>query len=109
MSTLYVSIDDLKNVAQRLLVEKEEFMNIYNSKVKAIIDESKEAIIVSTLDFDEVSRQFQNAFTNLATNLSELSDALTTKIIPQYENLDTSVTKAFNTDFANQMRDIFKS
>ena len=109
MSTLYVSIDDLKAVAQRLLSERDELINIYNSKVKLIIEASKDAIIVSSLDFNEVNRQFKTAFDNLSNDLSDLSNALTTQIIPQYENLDTSITKSFNSEFADKMRDIFKN
>ncbi len=109
MSSLQVNTNELKAVAQRLLVEKSELENIYNSKVNAIINASKEAIVVSKLDFDDVSKQFQLAFTNLANDLSELSNALTAKIIPQYENLDSSITTGFNSTFADEMRNILNT
>ena len=108
MSTLSVNTSELQNVAQRLLTEKEEVNNIYNNKVKAIIEASKEAIIASKLDFEDISKQFEIAFTNLETNLLNLSNALSNKIIPQYENLDNSIATSFNSDFANKMREIFK-
>ena len=106
MSSLQVNTAELRAIAQRLLVEKDEVESIYNNKVKGIIDASKEAIVVSKLDFDDVSKQFQLAFSNLSNYLQELSNALTTKVISQYENLDSNVTTSFNTDFANEMRDI---
>ena len=109
MGTLSVSVDELKSVSQRLLSEKDELVTIYNNRVKVILEASKDAIVASSLDFNDVSSQFKSAFDNLANNITELSTALSTQIIPQYENLGTAVTNAFNKDFAESMRNIFKT
>lgn len=109
MGNLTVSVDDLKGVSQRLITEKDELVSIYNNKVKSILEASKEAIVASSLDFNDVSQQFKSAFDNLASNLTDLSSALSTKIIPEYENLGSSIANAFNKDFADKMRDIFKT
>lgn len=108
-TSLYVSADDLRQVAANLQTKKEEILNVYNSKVKAVMEESKEAIVISGLNFDEFNEQFRKAFVNLSDRLDSLSNALTTQIIPQYENLNMSIKKAFNVDFANQMTEILKS
>ncbi len=103
---LYVSTEDLKAVANSLNTKKNEITNIYNTKVKPVMEQSKEAITVSGLNFDEFNRQFSNAFTSLANEIGSLSNALTTKIIPNYNDLSQSIRNAFNNDFANQMNTI---
>ncbi len=103
---LYVSTEDLRQVANNLNNKKNEIMNIYNSKVKPVMQQSKEAITVSGLNFEEFNRQFNQAFTNLANEIGSLSNALTNKIIPNYNDLSQSIRNAFNNEFANQMSTI---
>ena len=79
---LYVSTEELRAVAIDLLTKKEQVMNIYNTNVRKVMEESKEAIVMSGLDFNEFDSQFRSAFTTLSNNLNALSTALTTQILP---------------------------
>ena len=109
MASLYVSPDELRTVAQSLQTKRTQLQNIYNTKVRSIMEQSKEAIQISGLDFNEFNTQFANAFTTLEDRLNTLSTALTNQIIPNYESLNSSIVKAFNIDFANQMNDILRT
>ena len=103
---LYVSTDELRTVASDLLAKKEQVMNIYNTNVRKVMEESKEAIVMSGLDFNEFDSQFRAAFTTLSNNLNALSTALTTQILPKYDDLSSSIRTSFNSTFASQMNDI---
>ena len=106
---LYVKSDDLRGVAASLKQKKEEVSRIYNTYVKSLLAESESAIKVSGVDFNEINTQFQKAFTNLETNLDNLSNALTNQILPKYDNLSISIKNAFNNNFASQMNEILKA
>ena len=106
---LYVSTDELRSVAANLLVKKEQVMNIYNTNVKKVMEESKDAIVMSGLDFNEFDNQFKAAFTSLSERLNALSTALTKDILPKYDDLSSSIKRAFNSTFASQMQEILSS
>ena len=105
---LYVKSDDLRAVAASLKQKEQAINNVYNNEIKTLLEESKDAIKVAGVDFNEISIQFKNAFTSLATNLDSLSNALTNQILPKYDNLSVSIKNSFNNNFASQMNDILK-
>ena len=107
--SLYVKSDELRAVAISLKQKEEKINNIYNNQIKSLLAESEEAIKVSGVDFNEINTQFQKAFTALATNLDNLSNALTNQILPKYDNLSISIKNAFNNNFANQMNEILNA
>ena len=100
---LKVGTEELKQVASDLMNKKNEISNICNTKVKSILDESREAISASGLNFDEFKESFGQVFSRLDSKMEALSNALSKEIIPRYENLDSYINKAFNVDFANEM------
>ena len=57
---LYVSAEDLKNVAKDLLTKKDTIKNVYDSKIKGILEESKEAIVASGVNFDDFVGSINN-------------------------------------------------
>ena len=103
---LQVSVEDLRQVANNLLSEKDKISDIYNKKIVSILDNSKDAISASGVNFDEFRTTFSNVFSRLSTNLENLSNALTNEIIPKYNDLNSFVGKSFNVDFANEMNSL---
>ena len=103
---LYVSAEELKNVAKDLLNKKETIQNVYDSKIKGILEESKEAIVASGVNFDDFKSTFAQVFNRVGTKLEALSHALTNEIIPKYEGLGSSISNSFNNEFANEMNSL---
>ena len=101
---LIVDTNQLNTVAINLKQKKEDILNLYNTKVKLILDTSEDAIIVSGLNFNEFETYFAKAFTDLANEIEILSSALQNQILPRYDNLSISIKNAFNKDFASQMQ-----
>ena len=100
---LIVNAEDLKLVAKNLYDESTELKNLYNNQVKNAIESSKDAIVVSGLNFDDFNLCFNQAFNNLSSELENFSNALTNQILPKYDNLSTGIRNAFNNEFASQM------
>ncbi len=103
---LTVSTEELRQVAEDLRNKKEEILNIYNTKIISILEESKEAISASGLNFDDFKSTFSQVFGRIDTKITSLSNALTNTIIPKYDELNSYVGNAFNNDFANQMGEL---
>lgn len=100
---LSVTTEELKQVAKDLLTNRETIMNLYNSQIKNILNQSKDAIVASGLNFDDFNDVFSKVFNNVGDRMNKLSNALTKDIIPKYNDLNTYINKAFNVDFANEM------
>ena len=103
---LSVSTDELREVAKDLLSKKDVIKNVYDSKIKGILEESKDAIVASGVNFDDFKATFAEVFTRVATKLENLSTALTNEIIPKYEVLGASIRRSFNNEFASEMNDL---
>ena len=101
-----ISVDQLRQVAKSIDSSRNDITNLYNTNVKTILESSKEAIVVSGLDFDEFINKFTKSFNSLDTKLGALSDVLLNKIIPNYENLGDEIKRAFNDTFASEMASI---
>lgn len=100
-----ISVDygGLRQAAASIESKKEELMGIYNNDIKTVIESSKQCIVTSGLNFDQVDASFKTTFTNLDQRLTELTRVLVEQIIPNYENLSDEIRRAFNNDFATQM------
>lgn len=85
---------------------KEESLNIYNNYVKKALEESKEAIIVSGLDFNTFDNSFKLVFNNLADSFEKLSTVLSNQVAVKYDDLSIAIKNAFNKEFASQMNEI---
>lgn len=106
---LQVDTRELSTIPSSLRTKKEEILRLYNAQVKNILETSKDAIIVSGLDFNEFDAFFNKAFMNLATELDNLANALQNKILPRYDNLGASIRNSFNNEFASQMQSIINA
>ena len=85
-----VDVTELKRVAESIASRRDELMNIYYSMIRPVMQSSKECIDVSGVDFDEIDEIFNNIFNKASNRISDLSNILTNKIIPNYENINTS-------------------
>ena len=65
-------------------------MNVYYSIIRPVMQSSKECIDVSGVNFDEIDELFNSIFFNASNRISDLSNVLTNKIIPNYENINKS-------------------
>ena len=101
---LTVRTEELRTVARELLQRKDAILNIYNNQVKRVMEDSKEAINISGLEFNEFNIEFQKAFTDLGSRIELLANKLQNEILPKYDDLSSSIKNAFNNEFANQMQ-----
>jgi hypothetical protein len=101
-----VNIDELRSIASTIKTKNEELYNLYKTEFINILEESKSYIKVSGLDFSAMESSFKTLFTNLNTQMNELSDVITNSVIPNYEFGADAVVKMFNSEFASQMQEL---
>ena len=106
---LSVNTVDLSAVPISLKNKRDDILRVYNSQIKNIIETSKEAIVVSGINFEELDLYFSKAFTTLSNELDNLANVLQNQILPRYDNLSESIRNAFNNEFASQMQSIMNS
>ena len=104
----YINLDDLKTINQGLKSDIEKINSLYTNSVANALINCQEDLKVSGLNYDEVQNSFKNVFTSLTAQLTTLTDAMDSKIIPQYEATASSIIKLFNQDFANEMSDYIR-
>ena len=79
-------------------------MNTFTSKILPVLNSSEECLKVSGLNYEEVQKSFNDVFNKLDGRLTDLSRALTDKIIPGYENASDVIRQMFNTEFAEELQ-----
>ena len=104
--SVYVDLDELKEVANEIKTRKEAISSIYNSKIKPALKNSEEAIVASGLNFSDFTETFNTIFASLDGRLNNLVDVLDKKIIPNYSELSLNISNAFNNEFASEMSNI---
>ena len=104
----YISTSGLQEIATNINTKRDEISSLYKNSITKIINESKDAISISGLNFDDFVQKFGNTFEALDTRLAELSEVLVNQIIPNYDELNVQIKQAFNQDFATQMTEILK-
>ena len=104
--SLYVNTDDLKAIANEIDQKKQGISDLYQGEIKSILKESENVIVSSGLDFNELTLLYDAIFYNLDAKLYNICHVLSNKVAPSYDNLSTNIAKAFNEDFANQMKDL---
>ena len=85
-----VDVNELKTVASSIASRRDELMNVYYSIIRPVMQSTKECIDVSGVNFDEIDELFNSIFFNASNRISDLSNVLTNKIIPNYENINKS-------------------
>ena len=102
----FVSTDGLRDIATSINAKREEISTLYKNTITNILTESREAIAISGINYDEFLSKFGKTFDTLDTRLGELSEVLTNKIIPGYDEMNGQLKQVFNNDFATEMNDI---
>lgn len=102
----YVSTEGLKEIANNINTKRDEIATLYKNSITKVLTESKDAISISGINFDEFLSKFGKTFETLDTRLGELSNVLVNQIIPNYDEINVQIKQIFNQDFANQMNDI---
>ena len=92
-SGLYVNVDELRTIPVSLEQKRAEIMLIYNNQIRQLLEESKQAIAVSGVQYSEIINQFQYAFNTLSNEINNLINALQIQI-SRYDNLNSSVNNA---------------
>ena len=106
---LYVNTNSIKSIADSLKIRNDAIKSIYEKQVKVLLEESKDTINVSGINFNDIDSQFNKAFMSLSSNLEELSNVLINQILPKYDDLTIAIRSAFNDKFASQMSELLKS
>lgn len=103
-----VKIEELRMAAIDIKNKRDSIMNAYESTIKKILNQSEECIKEAGQDYNEVTSNFKNLFSSFDASITELTDVLTNKIIPNYEDLIENINNSFNHKFASEMKRILE-
>lgn len=101
-----VDLGGLAAISKELNNAGSDIYNTYKSKVSNALQSSDDCFYVSGLNTDAILNNFNDIYTSLNKQITELCDLLDNKIIPQYNELNYIVTRMFNNDFANQLESL---
>ena len=103
-----VRIEELKMAASDINRKKDMIMTIYETNIKKNLYKSETYMEELGYDYSELETLFKKLFTDFESGVSELTDLLTKKIIPNYEELVLNIGRTFNKNFADEMTDILE-
>ena len=98
-----ISLEDLKYIASNITEKRREIMDTYNSSLKGLLIESDKCLRQAGKSFEEEDMEFKRLFTAFDKSVTELTEVLTNKIIPGYENLSEELRHLFNKQFAGEI------
>lgn len=93
----------LQQVSSQLASNSEKMYSLYTNDIVSVLNSCENELKVSGLDYSVVSESFKKVFSSLNSQINELVDVLNNTIIPGYESTGQTISKMFNSDFANQM------
>ncbi len=105
-SRVYVSLDELKQIANSLESQREQIYNTYNNKVKVVLQNTDKCFKVAGLKTTDILNSFNTTFKNINDGLSGLVNVLNNNVIPQYNEIAIAIQQMFNRDFASQMTEL---
>lgn len=111
MNTSNAAIIDtsgVRTIANNLKNYNSDIMNI-SKEAMTILNKLQDYIIISGLNFNDVTTTFNQAFTDTENDLDRLTDVLLNRIIPKYEELYNSVKTFFNQEFASELSSYLKA
>ena len=106
MNESLISTEGLKEIANNINAKRDEISTLYKNSITNVLTESKEAISVSGVNYDDFMNKFGKTFEALDARLGELSEVLINQIIPNYDSLSGQIQNIFNKDFADEMNGI---
>lgn len=102
---IIVDAAGLQQVSTQLAANSEKIYSLYTNDITSILQSCEEELKVSGLTLDTVYDSFKKLFTSLHSQINNLVDALNNTIIPEYEYSAQTVSKKFNSEFANSMNE----
>ncbi len=105
-SRVYVSLDELKQIANSLESQREQIYNTYNNKVKVVLQNTDKCFKVAGLKTADILNSFNTTFKSINDGLSGLVNVLNNNVIPQYNEIAIAIQQMFNRDFASQMTEL---
>ena len=105
-NNVVVSTEDIRLVANNLISEKDEILDLYNESLKDILDTSELELANSNTEIRIIIEEIKKLFTQFDNNITDLTNLLTNKIIPDYENLTGEIKTLFNKSFASEMNNL---
>lgn len=103
---IFINSEQLVAIANSIKSKKEQIMSIYNSEVVTALKSSENCLSVAGLDYASIINAFNNIYTEMDKRITNLADALSTKIAPNYDAMAVSIRNAFNSDFASEMQSL---
>lgn len=101
----FISINDLGEITADIMANSDKIHFAYTEKVVKGLERAQNELKVSGVNYDEIQETMKKLFTNLTTQLNELTDAMTNTIIPKYEATTNVINRMFNQEFANEIND----
>lgn len=104
-----VNVEELKKICNKMIDEKNEIMNIYNSNIKEVMQTSQRFLKTKGIQIEDVESKIKELFKNFDKNMTELTDTLSDGIVPGYISLNEEIKKLFGENFASEMENLIKN
>ena len=105
-NNVVVSTEEIRLIANNLISEKDEIIDLYNESLKDILDTSELELANSNTEIRNIIEEVKKLFTQFDNNITDLTNLLTNKIIPNYEDLTGEIKTLFNKTFASEMNNL---
>ncbi len=105
-NNVVVSTEEIRLIANNLISEKDEIIDLYNESLKDILDTSELELANSNTEIKNITEEVKKLFTQFDNNITDLTNLLTNKIIPNYEDLTGEIKTLFNKTFASEMNNL---
>ena len=86
-----VRTEELKVITNNIIQEKNDILDLYTESLVDILTTSEIKLTNYSKEVNDVSKELKKLFSEFDTNVTDLTNVLLNKIIPNYENLSTEI------------------
>lgn len=104
-----VRTEELKVITNNIIQEKNDILDLYTESLVNILTTSEIKLTNYSKEVNEVSKELKKLFSELDTNVTDLTNVLLNKIIPNYENLSTEIKALFDNNFADKLTQLLET
>lgn len=104
-----VRTEELKVITNNIIQEKNDILDLYTESLVDILTTSEIKLTNYSKEVNEVSKELKKLFSELDTNVTDLTNVLLNKIIPNYENLSTEIKALFGNNFADKLTQLLET
>ena len=104
--TVYINSEELIAIAKSIETKKEQIINIYKSEVLPALETSENCLRVAGLNYSEIITAFDKVYNTMGAQISTMTDAIITRIAPNYDAMTMTIRDIFNSEFASEMQAI---